>query len=75
MIVFVIYLVIMTGIAIIDTLQHRYILATIISIIAINSMLEPHAVQLIYNIFILSMGSVLATIKNLSGEIDNENKV
>lgn len=72
LIIFIAYIVIMTGIALIDTVNHQYILSTIVLVIAINSVIEPHAIQLIYNIFILAIGSSLATLKKLNGD-NNEN--
>lgn len=61
-IVFLSYTVVMTLIALLDTVNQSYILSVIILLVAINSMIEPHALQLIYNIFILSIGSLIRTI-------------
>lgn len=75
LIIFVLFIVIMTFIAIVSTVQKEYALSAIVMLVAINSMVEPHAVQLIYNVFILaSIPQLEWVLKNIRGKkYGNEN--
>lgn len=54
-IIFIIIVVCLTATALKSTIDRTYVLSTIILIISLSLMFEPHIIQLIYNPFILSL--------------------
>ena len=68
-VIFLLFIVAMTFIALVNTIQRKYILSAIVMLVAINSMVEPHSLQLIYNVFILALIPQIEWVKHkLSGD-------
>lgn len=68
-VIFLLFIVAMTFIALVNTIQREYILSAIVMLVAINSMVEPHSLQLIYNVFILALIPQIEWVKHkLSGD-------
>lgn len=67
------FIVAMTFIALVSTIKHQYALSAVVMLLAINCMVEPHAVQLIYNVFILALIPQFEWAKHkLSGESNDK---
>lgn len=57
-IAFIVILICLTLVALKSTIQRTYVLSAIILIVSLSLMFEPHAIQLIYNPFLLYLFSI-----------------